>query len=457
MVTRHKARLSAEFTKSRIRLGYASSEALRATVDSGRLELNGESSSLERESKLRRHPRWVRINTLKSSLENQLRTTFKEFASVDKLDRVLSAQASESLYFLDQHIPNLVALPNGFDVANVEAYKSGELIIQDKASCFPAYLLDIESATGDIIDACAAPGNKTTQLAASCGNHKGSTPVRKVHAFEKDGKRSQTLLRMVQQAGANGLVNIHAQSDFLLAKPSEEQYQNVTAILLDPSCSGSGIVGREEPKLKLPEAVTNLVSQRAGGAKSKKRKRNQTDKNNEATSYGAGEVGGESYEKDDAINRRLESLSAFQLKVLQHAMCFPSATRIVYSTCSIHEEENECVVVRALGSAVAREGKWRIFPRSHQVPGLRKWDIRGDVEACANTLLGVADTSGLVGAVEIADACIRCGKDTDDGTIGFFTTGFYRAARSDKRSQDLANQEHDKEEEEEWNGCSDTE
>jgi 25S rRNA (cytosine2278-C5)-methyltransferase len=443
--------LTAEFTKVRIRLGYPSLDFLREAVDSGKFESIGESSSVQNDTKKsRRHPRWVRINTLKTSLETQIRTTFRGFESVDKLDHILEAQAGERLYFLDQHIPNLLALPNGFDLANVYGYKSGELIVQDKASCFPAYLLDVESFAGDIIDACAAPGNKTTHLATFCGNSDRSGPDRKIHAFEKDGKRSQTLLNMVQQAGANGLVTVHAQSDFLQTNPQDEQYLNVKAILLDPSCSGSGIVNREEPILNLPE--TRRVSQGAGGTKSKKRKRTQIG------SHEAEEVVGQIYEAKDAMIHRLESLSAFQLKLLQHAMRFPSATRIVYSTCSIHEQENECVVVAALASDTALEGGWRIVPRAEQVSGLRKWETRGDVEACENTFRAVGDTQGLAGAImEIADACIRCGKSIDNGTIGFFAALFHRTARSDRRAQDAANKGQGDEEEEEWNGCSDTE
>ena len=40
--------------------------------------------------------------------------------------------------------------------------KDGCLIIQDKASCFPSQLLMDAWTGGDVIDACAAPGNKTS-------------------------------------------------------------------------------------------------------------------------------------------------------------------------------------------------------------------------------------------------------------------------------------------------------
>ena len=45
---------------------------------------------------------------------------------------------------------------------------------------------------------------------------------------------------------------------------------------------------------------------------------------------------------------RLQSLSAFQLRCLTHALQFPQVQRVVYSTCSIHTEENEQVVAACL-------------------------------------------------------------------------------------------------------------
>ena len=45
---------------------------------------------------------------------------------------------------------------------------------------------------------------------------------------------------------------------------------------------------------------------------------------------------------------RLASLASFQLRCLNHALRFPRLKRIVYSTCSIHSQENEEVVVACL-------------------------------------------------------------------------------------------------------------
>lgn len=86
------------------------------------------------------------------------------------------------------------------------------------------------------IDACAAPGNKTSHLSMILNN------TGKVFAFDKDNRRLQLLKKLTSKAGCK---NINAQNlNFLDIDPNDPQYQYVEYILLDPSCSGSGIVNR---------------------------------------------------------------------------------------------------------------------------------------------------------------------------------------------------------------------
>ncbi|KAF2480923.1 S-adenosyl-L-methionine-dependent methyltransferase [Neohortaea acidophila] len=418
-ITKHKARLSAELTKERLRRGFASIDALRSHV-------NGSAGDVR--SGLYRHPRWIRINTLRTSLAAQLETTFASFKPTSAMTDIMTCSPADKLVHTDQHVPNLLAVPPGVDITSHQAYKDGKLIIQDKASCFPAYLLDPSSTVGDIIDACAAPGNKTTHLAAltSSGADQQTSPSRKrkIFACERDAERSKTLSKMVRLAGADSVVQVRTRQDFLKVSPQAAEFANVTAILLDPSCSGSGIVGRDEAVLNLHLPAVDTEN----GTKTTHRKRKhemaEAETKQLATDDTSENVPLEGEAAGTKLQDRLAALSSFQLRLLEHAMTFHAVARIAYSTCSLHDEENEQVVAKALLSDVAVERGWKILRREQQVDGMQAWSKRGRVEAVAAVMN--ADTTEEIDADVVAEACIRCEKGGEDGTMGFFVAGFMR-------------------------------
>jgi putative methyltransferase len=398
-VERHKARLNSEFTRARLRRKLTSADALRDHVEAA-----------ARTGPV--HPRWIRINTLKANATDQLETTFKGFEPVPSVQDVVKS-TGESLCF-DPHIPNLVAVSPTTDFTKTEAYKSGAIILQDKASCFPAYLLNPGPEDGDVIDSCAAPGNKTTHLAAIL--HLRSANPRTVFAFEKDKLRAKTLERMVKLAGSDGFTKIRQGHDFLKVNPEAQEYQDVGALLLDPSCSGSGIVGRDDmPELHVPE-VPGSKPVRNQTVKEKKRKRKDDDAQPKTLMVDDnGETTVVSSAKE--LEARIEALSSFQLTLLLHAFKFPAAKKITYSTCSLYAGENEHVVQKALQSEVAKERGWKILNRDDQVRGMRDWPVRGSLEACN-------------GDQKVADACIRAYKDDEHCVMGFFVAAFVRESTS---------------------------
>ncbi|KAL2752823.1 hypothetical protein ACRALDRAFT_1044857 [Sodiomyces alcalophilus JCM 7366] len=406
-IERHKARLTSELTRARLRRKMVSLEALRAQIDR-----DGDPEG--------RHPRWVRVNALKSDVEEQLETTFKDFERVLSIAAVAASGPSKKSIYLDDHVPGLIAVSPGVDLTKTKAYKLGQIILQDKASCFPAYLLDPHVEDGDVIDSCAAPGNKTTHLAAIIYSHRPeeSAPRQTIFAFERDGKRAKTLEKMVKTAGSEKTTKIGVGQDFLQVDPQAALYKNVGALLLDPSCSGSGIVGRDvTPELHLPakpqapgaKGASKRPSKPDG--KDRKRKREADDEVKPVLIDDDGNATVVSSEQD--LQKRLQSLASFQLTLLLHAMKFPSARRITYSTCSVHAEENEHVVMKALRSDVARKAGWRVLPRAKQVRGMREWPVRGVPEACD-------------GDQEVAEACIRANQGDGRGVMGFFVAAFER-------------------------------
>jgi 25S rRNA (cytosine2278-C5)-methyltransferase len=99
-----------------------------------------------------RKTKYIRVNTLNST-EEEVLTEFEKMKVTGK-DLVK-----------DEHIPNLFLLKKNVDLHKSKLLQKGMIVIQDKASCFPAFLLsnvvDELNISGNIIDTCAAPGNKT--------------------------------------------------------------------------------------------------------------------------------------------------------------------------------------------------------------------------------------------------------------------------------------------------------
>lgn len=410
-------------------MGLTTIEALRAQVEAKDIEEeqlgNGKSVATSSKSKARLvqrlHPRWVRVNSIKSDLDEQLRTTFAEYRITESLEELLRypPSSAEKLIHIDKHIPNLVALPPATDLSKTPAYLNGQIIIQDKASCFPAYLLHPTLEDGDCLDACAAPGNKTTHLAAIL--HEGRAAARsKIYAYERDNGRALTLLTLLQRAGVQDFVVAKTGHDFLKIDPVKAPWDGIGTLLLDPSCSGSGIVGRDE---KLNVILPSKESNDPVKAQSKKRKRKTMTSTAPIALDVPEEIPTDDGKPSDQLAVRLTALSMFQLKLLLHAFHFPNARKITYSTCSIYAEENEHVVMKALGSTIAQERGWQILRREDQISGMKAWKIRGDVEACT-------DEVDSIGKEEIAEACIRCEKGTEEGTQGFFVAGFVRQLTS---------------------------
>ena len=245
----------------------------------------------------------------------------------------------------DAHIPGLVLFPSGTDLHAHPMVRRGSLVLQDKASCIPAAVLCdrvdvLLAATGKasqlppnlfelFVDGCAAPGNKTSQVAEYVAQVNAESEKQKrlmarpstmtdpppakaitIVATERDPKRFKLLTDRMAALGATAVVKcVNAAFEEAL---SEADMYRVNAILLDPSCSSSGVVSRVD------------VDKKRGGANA----------------------------DSAAAKDKVAALAAEQYSLLVHALtAFPNATRVVYSTCSVHQQENEAVVLRALRAA----------------------------------------------------------------------------------------------------------
>jgi 25S rRNA (cytosine2278-C5)-methyltransferase len=290
-----------------------------------------------------------------------------------------------------------------------------------------------------------------------------ATRKRAVFACERDAKRSVTLQSMLDRAGAASMVKVLAKQDFLALDPLDQKFSNVTHLLLDPSCSGSGILGRDDvPTLVLPKdprkgdaGRSKIQDGRATdtGAQIRTKKRKSAISTPKLLEDAEVEAPPASVDTD-----RLQKLSNLQTRIVEHAFAFPSAGLMTYSTCSIHAVENEMVVLRALNSTIARRRCWRVLKRDEQPEGLRMWPHRGDDligDMKEGTVKETWDTMTNEEREEFTEACVRCKPGSTDGTMGFFVVGFVRDPRMVEDSKTAPNVtggvEHD---DEEWEGFS---
>ncbi|KAK3263495.1 hypothetical protein CYMTET_27698 [Cymbomonas tetramitiformis] len=161
-----------------------------------------------------------------------------------------------------------------------------------------------------------------------------------VYAFDASLIR---LKRLKANAKATGATNVIAKlGDFLKTDPTSPQLSQVRALLVDPSCSGSGTqVSRGDVWIQ-------------------------------AASETAGEEGGEGAEEEEKEKEaRMQGLVRFQQAALKHALSFPAAVRVQYSTCSVHRRENEEVVAAVLASSAVQAAGWEL---EHALP---TWPRRG--------------------------------------------------------------------------------
>jgi putative methyltransferase len=297
-------------------------------------------------------PRYIRVNTRLSSLKQiETELLLRRFKKVNTLDEV-----DETSYQLDPHLPNLIAISSSIKWHHDPLMKSGKIVIQDKASCLPSYLMyecmTSQNLIGDVIDACAAPGNKTSHIAACL-------PKQKIYAFDKDSIRLEILTNLKTRCQ---LDNISEQNiDFLKVNPLE--YKSVRGIILDPSCSGSGIPNREQ------------IS-------------------------------------EEDLTRRLMNLSSIQKRFLQHAFSFPGVQLVTYSTCSIHDDENEKVVDYMLTMQDEFVLLENVMP---------EWKTRGKEE------------------YEFGKHVLRAYPDQDKTRNGFFVAVFVRSKKRKTDTRELPN------------------
>jgi 16S rRNA (cytosine967-C5)-methyltransferase len=247
------------------------------------------------------HPRWLAARWLarygETATEAWLRFNNREAPLVLRTN-LLKTSVGDLAVRLQEHgvatartryAPHALVVTSG-NPLRTPLEPEGLFVVQDEASQLVGLMLPVHEGSR-ILDACAAPGGKTTELAAEMSD-RGLIVASDVRAG-----RVHLLAGTVERSGAHSIRV--AQADFALSAPFAPVFDGV---LLDAPCSGLGTV-RRDPDIKW-------------------RRREQD----------------------------LPALATRELQMLHHAA---EAVRpggfLAYSTCSSEPDENEDVAAAFLG------------------------------------------------------------------------------------------------------------
>lgn len=175
---------------------------------------------------------WLRVNTLKSSVEEAVQALQEEGIAVEQ-DKIYP----EVFRLLETENP----------VPLTPIFKDRIIIIQDRASIAAVYALDPKPGE-HVLDACAAPGMKTSLISQKMRN------TGLITAVDNNQARLNKMKELVEFSGVENVEFIFADS----RKLSEGEYDK---ILVDAPCSSSGVIqSSPEFKWRLNQKQVNMYS-----------------------------------------------------------------------------------------------------------------------------------------------------------------------------------------------------
>ena len=233
---------------------------------------------------------------------------FTDTAKAEALvTRLCDAGVSARLHPLE---PSAIVLGHGVRVRDIPGFSEGLFAVQDAAPLAALRLLAPQPGE-TILDACAAPGGKTLQIAASVGK-KGHVIAADLHE-----DRFAPLRENIARCGVSDRVSVavcDAADPAALAELFQDRCQP-DAVLVDVPCSNTGVLRRRaDARWRFSE-------------------------------------------------KRLKTLHDTQLAILEGVATL-RPKRIVYSTCSLEKEEDEDVVSEFLAknNAYRLERDERLLP-----------------------------------------------------------------------------------------------
>ena len=172
----------------------------------------------------------LRVNTIQQSRDELL----EKLAEID-IEATAHPQA-----------PQGIVLTKSTDISKLPTYEEGGFSVQDPAAQQAACILQPQP-NESILDACAAPGGKTSHLLEMSNNEAN------VFALEKEPERLDRL--------AENLYRLDLEADYAVGDASEpSEWWNkepFDKILLDAPCSATGII-RRHPDIKWHRTLEDI-------------------------------------------------------------------------------------------------------------------------------------------------------------------------------------------------------
>ena len=258
-------------------------------------------------------PVTLRVNTLKNNVQNVRNILEKLRYSVKEIKWYKEALVIENI--------------SENDIQKMDLYNNGEIYMQSLSSIMPVIMLEPKDEE-NILDMCAAPGGKTTQISASTQDKAFIT------ACEKNKVRAERLKYNIEKQGAKRITVLMQDARNL------DSYFSFDKILLDAPCSGSGTIDLKNEKLE--KTFT-----------------------------------------EELINRSVKT----QFELLKKAITvLKTGHEMIYSTCSILKEENEENILKILKSGKVELVPIDIEKEDFKDVPLLPVSIKGTICVCPNEL-----------------------------------------------------------------------
>ncbi len=275
---------------------------LRKVTKEDYKELENIEDKIEKISKITSTPMWL-VKEIEKTWEKDTEEICKTFNIRTKINIRINKLKIDNVQFtkileennikyniLSKDMPEFLEVENLKNIENQKYFKEGYFTVQDISAGFSAKLLEPKEGE-TLLDACSAPGGKTTYLAEMMNNNG------KILAWDIYKHRINLIQENAKRLGIN-IIKTEIKDS---SKLHEEYIEKFDKILLDVPCLGIGVI-RRKPDIKW--------------------QRNEKD---------------------------IEEIIKLQMQILENCSKYlKKEGELVYSTCSILKEENEDIINKFL-------------------------------------------------------------------------------------------------------------